>query len=677
MGFLFAFLGLFLGLWFGFLESAWSYLCLGLLVLALFFLSLVKKRWRFYLPCLLVGVLIALIPEGASSYSGEKTLLVFRTGDNYFLATDIFHKYYVSYSGHGFEAGDIIKVTGTVKELRMTTYESRFDFARYLNSWGVWNELSIKRNSLSLILRFPIRLRTYADWCLRNYDDNSRALILSCLFNRKDYSNALLSQVSSLNLVYLLSSSGIVAGIILRNLEKVLSWKIKESKARVATLLTSLALLLLSPYKIGLYRLFFSRLFTLLNTKFKWGLKPYERTSIIGIAFLLINHHLAYQSGFALGFGASLLAFFSTSIVERVNIKFRFFPRFALFHLFLFPVEAEGSGGFHALSSIFSYVLLPFALAYDLIGVFALMCVPLEKLALPLSKLFSLLLGGLTKLDLVIPLAALPEFFPFLYYACFFSALFFLEMGKRKAVKGIGIALFGSLAISYLPIGNLFSQEVYFVNVGQGDCIVIRDGFTAVMIDTGGVTSFDVAEETLIPFLRKERIYKLDCLIASHDDFDHIGAKDSLIKNYKVMKFVDEAGAFPLKVGKLTFVNLNVYEWEEENDASLVLQLQFMGKWWIFAGDASLSSEAKILEGNPRIDCDILKVGHHGSNTSTGEDWLDALTPEEAIISCGAKNKYGHPHEDVITRLESREIKVRRTDLEGTISYARFALPSL
>ena len=677
MGLLFAFLGLFLGLWYGFGDSVLFYVFLAFLTLGAFLFSLVKKRWKLFLPCLAVGIVISLIPETSSSFSGEKTLLVYRTGDNYFLARDLFHRYYVSYSGHPYEAGDIIKATGTVKELKLTTYESRFDFEHYLNSWGVYNEFSLKRSSVSYVLYFPLRIRAYTDWCLRNYDSDSRVLILACLFNRKDYSNELLGQATSLNLVYLLSSSGIVAGIILRNLEKVLSWKAKEEIARWITLSVSLFLLLLSPYKIGLYRLFFSRLFTLLNTKHKWGIKPYIRTSIIGIAFLLCNHHLAYQSGFALGFGASFLAYFSSTIVERVNIKYRFLPRFVLFHLFLFPVETEGSGGFHLLSALFSYLLLPFALFYDVVGALALLCVPLHGMASPVTSLLGGLFGVLSRLDLVLPLTELPSWFPLLYYGAFFLALFFLEMGDRAKTKLISIVLFGGIALSYIPMRNLLTQEVYFVNVGQGDCIIIRDGLSATMLDTGGVTSFDVAEEVLIPFLRKERIYKIDCLIASHNDFDHIGAKDSLMANYKVLDFKEGADSFPLTVGKLTFENLNIYDWSEENDASLVLKLSFMGKVWIFAGDASVETEKRILEDNPDLTCDILKVGHHGSDTSTSEEWLDALKPGEAIISCGAKNKYGHPHEDILERLESRNITIRRTDLEGTIRYARFRLPSV
>ncbi len=245
----------------------------------------------------------------------------------------------------------------------------------------------------------------------------------------------------------------------------------------------------------------------------------------------------------------------------------------------------------------------------------------------------------------------------------------------RKKTKHISLALFGGIALSYLPGANLFSEGVYFLNVGQGDCIIIRDGLTAVMLDTGGVLSFDMAEEVLIPFLRKERIYKIDCLIASHNDFDHIGAKESLMENYKVLDFKSGADSFPLRVGDLYFENANVYSWSEENDSSLVLSLSFMGKSWVFAGDASIATEKKILEDNPDLPCDVLKVGHHGSDTSSSEEWLDALNPKEAIISCGAKNKYGHPHEEVINRLKERDITIRRTDLEGTIRYARFSLP--
>jgi competence protein ComEC len=97
-----------------------------------------------------------------------------------------------------------------------------------------------------------------------------------------------------------------------------------------------------------------------------------------------------------------------------------------------------------------------------------------------------------------------------------------------------------------------------------------------------------------------------------------------------------------------------------------------MGKKWLFTGDAPIAIEKKILERYPDIDCDILKIGHHGSDTSSSYDFLKAVSPEVAIISVGAKNSYGHPSASVLERLDALEIPYRRTDKEGTITYQSY-----
>ena len=188
------------------------------------------------------------------------------------------------------------------------------------------------------------------------------------------------------------------------------------------------------------------------------------------------------------------------------------------------------------------------------------------------------------------------------------------------------------------------------------------------MIDTGGYKSFDMATETLIPFMNKKKITHINALILTHDDFDHSGAKDSLIENFKVDNLLTNKTQFPYKIGDLNIENLNTFDFTEENDSSLVLSLEFIGKKFLFTGDASVNTEEKILE-KYNVDCDILKVGHHGSNTSTSEKFLKAASPDEAVISCGAKNYYGHPHKEIIDRLNKYNVKIRRTDIEGTICY--------
>ena len=261
------------------------------------------------------------------------------------------------------------------------------------------------------------------------------------------------------------------------------------------------------------------------------------------------------------------------------------------------------------------------------------------------------------------------------YYGLFVLSLLWSEQGFVELKNIVTLGSIVVYSLSFLPIAPMFSMQVSFINVGQGDSILIRDRSTVVLLDTGGNISFDMAEEVLIPYLRKQRIYHIDCLIASHHDFDHIGAKDSLEANFDVRDFVDSKDRFPLTVGNITFQNWNIYPAQEENDASLVIQTEFMGKKWVFTGDAPTEIEKRILRDGIDVDCDILKIGHHGSITSTSTEWLLATSPEEAVISVGTGNSYGHPNEEVLLRLKGLGIRIRRTDQEGTITYAKATLP--
>jgi competence protein ComEC len=142
------------------------------------------------------------------------------------------------------------------------------------------------------------------------------------------------------------------------------------------------------------------------------------------------------------------------------------------------------------------------------------------------------------------------------------------------------------------------------------------------------------------------------------------------MKSYKVSAIYDYNSTFPVKVGNLTFNNYNYYaNTNEENDKSLVISFTNCGKDFVIMGDAPSYIEKEIIRHEENIKCDILKVGHHGSNTSTCEDWVKYLSPETAIVSCGKNNRFGHPNKEVVSVLNKYKIKIRRTDMEGTIVY--------
>ena len=298
--------------------------------------------------------------------------------------------------------------------------------------------------------------------------------------------------------------------------------------------------------------------------------------------------------------------------------------------------------------------------------------VPYESLLKFCSSFLNKSLVFIDKISLSIPLGAFPKWCVFLFYFAIFLALYFYDLGLTHFSKISAFVQICSLLVPSLPVMAPYIQQVSFINVGQGDAILIRDGLTNVLLDCGGVLSFDLAEEVDIPFLRKEKIYKLDCLIASHSDYDHIGAKDSLTSKFSVQKIVTSKEEFPLTIGNLTFVNYNVYSGENVNEKSLVLSLDFMGKIFLFTGDADKNIEKQIIRDNPNLKADILKLGHHGSKTSSCKEFLEQISPEVCVISVGKNNKYGHPDKEVMKRLNDLGLKYRRTDEEGTITYRRY-----
>lgn len=114
---------------------------------------------------------------------------------------------------------------------------------------------------------------------------------------------------------------------------------------------------------------------------------------------------------------------------------------------------------------------------------------------------------------------------------------------------------------------------------------------------------------------------------------------------------------------------MNFIEGKDDNEQSLVIYMEFINKKWLFMGDAPVAVENHIIQNNPFLQCDVIKIGHHGSSTSTGRGFIEQIRPSQAIISVG-KNSYGHPHQSVLNILMEYEIKIRRTDKEGTIYFA-------
>ncbi len=480
--------------------------------------------------------------------------------------------------------------------------------------------------------------------------------------------------MDSLSLLYLLSNSGLFYSLMLKLNKTIFSSFLSGKKEDVAEIILGSFLFLFSFKKIGVIRSFFS---FLLRKIFKLKKKKVDDLTLIclpGLLLLAFDFNFAYQDGFFLSMGIALLYYFTNVKFSFYKKKKRLFLEFLLLNVFILPFKLSfSSGQFHLFSYFYSFLLTPivafsyfvclFSFTFFRLGNFVSF---LYKIILKLSNLF-------LKFDPTLSLFTPCKTSIIIFYIFFFIWLIFFNLNEIKIRRIASFSYIFSLLISFLPFWNYFSNEVCFINVGQGDSILLRNQNKTVLIDTGGNIKFDMAKEVLIPFFRKKRIYKIDYLILTHGDFDHDGAKESLCKNFNVKKVVDSKYEFPIEVGDLTLENLNRYNLEGNNENSLAIYTEFIDKKWLFMGDCPLEIEKLIIKDCPNLEADVLKVGHHGSITSTCYEFLKAIKPKEAIISVGKNNSYGHPDSKVISRLKSENIKVRRTDIEGSISYFSFA----
>ena len=207
--------------------------------------------------------------------------------------------------------------------------------------------------------------------------------------------------------------------------------------------------------------------------------------------------------------------------------------------------------------------------------------------------------------------------------------------------------------------------EVCFVNVGQGDCILIKGPFLTdqVLIDTGRPSQYG----HVLSALQGRGIRRLNTLFITHMDSDHCGNMEQIIKDVKVRNTVDEHQGTTYS-SFYEFHDLNSIVSEDKNQSSLVLAFTLNGLDFIMTGDADMKAEELIAARYPGLQCDVLKLSHHGSKTGSCDRFLDLLQPRLGIISSGSYSIYHHPSPETIQRLLKRHIPFLDTKEHGDIS---------
>lgn len=554
----------------------------------------------------------------------------------------VYHNHHLSYK-------DYVRMKVTLLDINENSNDYGFNEKLFFKA----NHIDFKAKCIELIdysehysfVDF-IESRLSANELVRSYQ---RLFILGIKdqFIEDDYSNLL-----ELSVIHLFALSGMHLHYLKQLLRFLLSYLFGKKSIFIFTYIILLFYLMSIPYSISLFRAFFMMI---LYDCFKKYVNKLDIYWMLFIVFLLINPYYIYNYSFVFSFGIYLIVL----LANDISYKDYYIYLLSLPLILLFQNKV------HVFSFLFSLFLSLFVEYFYVLVILSLMFPWLNSLIEVFIFLLKNMILFINSFDFEIVFARPNLSFFVLYYIIGFLLLMKKQIHRKSSFEH---CLLIALIISTYVHGKYpLYASVTMIDVGQGDCTLIRLPFNQgnILIDTGGNRNYDIATTTLIPYFHAIGISSLDYVYISHDDFDHCGALDSLIRNFKVKNIIRDYEKNRI-IGDLDVEMLKSdRRYEDSNNQSLIMLLTLFDSKILFMGDSSIEVERDIYEKYGKLDVDILKVSHHGSLSSTGNDLFKMISPKIAMIGVGKNNIYSHPSSDVIKRLERKGCVILRTDVDG------------
>ena len=575
------------------------------------------------------------------------------------------------------ELGDKVVVKGEYTLPKKATIPNNFDYQKYLYNNHIFyimyaKELKIIKKNQNI----TFKIKKYILDKTSNYTNNGylNAFIIGDKTDLEFYETYQNNGIS-----HLFALSGMHISMLSLIIYKLVN-KFKHKDLIVIMFL--LFYITLTNFSASILRTIIFYIILKLNKKLDLNIST-KNALLITLSIIMIYNPLIV---FDIGFQYSGLVTFGLIVSTKYYKKNYFYNLFItsfIALLFSVPITLYNNYELNLLSilnnlinvPLITFVIYPLSLLTFLLKFLE----PIYNLTINLLEFINNI-SSIFSLNIIVPKVHI--IFYLIYYLLIYL---YIESNNKKYIL---IACLYLLSFKLKPFID-HNNYVYYLDVGQGDSSLIIYNDIVVMNDTGGSSNYNVSSGC-IKLLKSLGYSHIDYLILTHGDFDHMGDSIYLINNYKVKNVVLNNDSFneletnlikELKKKKIKYYQnvekipisnniitiLNTEEYDNENDNSNVIYIELNNYKFMFMGDAGVNKEKDILERYNLSNIDVLKVGHHGSKTSSSKNFINKINPKYSIISVGKNNRYGHPNKEVLNNLDHS--KIYRTDENGSIMF--------
>ena len=598
------------------------------------------------------------------------------------------------------ELGSYIKAYGEIKKPEKNTNFYLFNYQNYLLTKKInYIFKADKIEKINTKIPFIYQIKNYLNKHIENYKSKPylEALVLGKDDNIKE--NVIESYQTN-GISHLLAISGAQITLFSCGLLFILSKLFSKNTSYLFTIMFLLFYLFITNFQSSILRAVAFFIILTINKQFELKISTLKLLIITLCTLLIINPYLIYSLGFILSFTVSFFLILFKGLINKYQ---NYFSKTLVISLIAFlsstPIIINSFFKINLLSPIINLYFVPLVtfIIYPL-ALLTFIFKPLDNIFLNIVTIMEKASLKLSNIDILnLSMSHINIIFFIIYYLIIIFILYNWQKGRNYIIIFFIILLIHH-NINYL---NPYST-LTMIDVGQGDSFLLKlkHNKANILIDTGGIASYDdrkpydIAKNILIPYLNAEGVNKLDYLIITHGDFDHGGMAKNLIKNFKIKhiilnrennnlekeiikKFkgkITNISEGIIKIENITLNFLNGLNTYDENKASLIIYTNIENRNILLMGDATKESENYILNTYNLPKMDILKVGHHGSNTSTSKKLIKKISPKISLISAGTNNIYGHPHQETLKKLKNSDVYITKKDGAVKINLNNFTI---